>query len=253
MHCQVQSVAWDHLGTRIAVACKDKKLRILDPRTFSESNIIVGSSHDSVRPVKIIWVSTHFIITCGFSRSAFREILLHKISQDGKTMETVAKANIDVSPAPLFPHYDEDTNILWTYSKGERTCYAFEVTNIEPESTDKPGLTKLHPFEHGTLQLSFAFLPKQTVDVKAVDVAHAYRLTSNSVMHVRFNIPRAKADYFQDDIYHGGITRETMKPDQSLSIEDWMSGKDPEERYANIRPEGMPLREYDSLRIAIYT
>lgn len=240
---QIHSIAWDYLGTRIAVACKDKKVRILDPRKTSESDIIMGSAHDSMRPVKVVWVNSHYLITCGFSRSAFREIQLHKLSSDGKSLEVVAKANIDVSPAPLFPYYDEDTNILWAYSKGERTCYCFEVVNVIPDSKDKPSLVKLPPFEHGTLQLSFAFLPKQTVDVKAVNVAHAYRLTSNSVMHVRFSIPRAKMDFFQDDIYNGGVTRETTKPDTKLSIEEWMGGKDSEERLVNIRPEGMPLRK----------
>lgn len=212
--------------------------------------MIVGNSHDSMRSVKVVWVNENHLITCGFSRSAFREILLHKISEDGKSLEIVAKANIDVSPAPLFPHYDEDTHILFAYSKGERTCHAFEVTNISSTSTQdskdassKPTLNKIPRFEHGTLQLSFAFLPKQTVDVKTVDIAHAYRMTSNSVMHVRFSIPRAKLDYFQDDVYNGGVTRETMKPDTSISTEDWMNGENPQDRYIDIRPEGMPLRK----------
>lgn len=245
---QLHSIAWDHLGSRVAVACKDKKIRILDPRKTSSEEITVGPSHDSMRPVKVVWVNSTHLITCGFSRSAFREILLHKINNDGKTTEIIAKMNIDVSPAPLFPYYDEDTHILFTYSKGERTCHAFEVTNItqiggSSSGDEKPTFNKLPRFEHGTLQLSFAFLPKQTVNVKEVDIAHAYRLTSNSVIYVRFSIPRAKMDYFQDDIYKGEVTREMMEPDTSLSTEVWMSGKDPVERFVNITPEGIPLCE----------
>jgi len=34
-----------------------------------------------------------------------------------------------------------------------------------------------------------------------------------------------------------------MKSDDSLTIGDWMGGKDAVERFVNIRPEGMPLRE----------
>lgn len=244
---QLHSIAWDSLGTRVAAACKDKKLRIFDPRKSSndEDNIITGPCHDSMRPVKVIWATSTYLITCGFSRSAFREILLHKISNDGKMSEIVAKVNIDVSPAPLFPYYDQDTSILYAYSKGERTCHTFEITNLSQDNKreDKPTFNKLPRFEHGTLQLSFAFLPKQKVNVKEVDITHALRLTSNSIMYVRFNIPRAKMDYFQDDIYNGGITREMMQPDNSLSINEWMNGKAPVERFVNIRPEGMPLRK----------
>lgn len=246
---QLHSIAWDTLGTRVAAACKDKKLRILEPRkpSSNEEGIVTGPCHDSMRPVKVIWANSTFLITCGFSRSAFREILLHGIANDGKTIGIITKVNIDVSPAPLFPYYDQDTSILYAYSKGERTCHAFEITNLPQDNRsnsnnqEKPSFNKLPRFEHGTLQLSFAFLPKQKVNVKEVDITHAFRLTSNSVMYVRFNIPRAKMDYFQDDIYNGGITRELMRPDTSLSIEDWMNGKDPVERFVNIRPEGMPL------------
>lgn len=223
-------------------------LRIFDPRLPNATETSsLGPLHDSLRPVKVIWLTSTHVITSGFSKTAFREILLHRLSGDGKTTEIIAKANIDISPAPLFPVYDEDPKILFVYSKGERTCHAFEVTNVEndqKDTKDVPTFNKLPSFEHGTLQLSFAFLPKQTVDVKNVDIMHGYRLTAGAIQYVRFSIPRAKMEFFQDDIYPDCSTRELLKPDDTITIDAWLAGASASERHINLRPEGMPLRRF---------
>lgn len=177
------------------------------------------------------------LITSGFSRSAFREILLHRLTGDGKALETIDKAQIDVSPAPLFPHHDQDTNVLFAFSKGERTCHAFEINTTDK---NKP-FTKLPSFEHGLLQSAFAFLPKQSVDVRKVEVARAYRLTPTSIQNVSFTIPRAKMDFFQDDIFPP--TLDKLAPSPDVGPQEWRSGRDVEARYVDLRPEGMPLRK----------
>jgi coronin-7 len=152
-------------------------------------------------------------------------------------LEIIGKAQIDVSPAPLFPHYDSDTNILFAFSKGERTCHAYEVNSADK---NKP-FTKLPSFEHGQLQSAFAFLPKQTVDVRKVEVARAYRLTPASIQHVSFSIPRAKMDFFQDDIFPP--TLDKLAASSDVGPQEWESGRDVEARYVNLRPEGMALRK----------
>ena len=177
------------------------------------------------------------LVTSGFSRSAFREILLHRVADNGRGLEIIGKTQIDVSPAPLFPHYDPDTNILFAFSKGERTCHAYEVNTADKS---KP-FTKLPSFEHGQLQSAFAFLPKQTVDVGKVEVARAYRLTPASIQHVSFSIPRAKMDFFQDDIFPP--TLDYLAPSPNVGPQEWQSGQDTKAKYVDLRPEGMPLRE----------
>ena len=229
----MHSAAWDALGSRLAVTCKDKKVRILDPRSRDATNSLAGTSHDSVRPSKVVWIDDNHVLSCGFSRSAFRELALHKIGPDGLT--TLGRQTLDISPAPLFPHYDADTNILFAYSKGERICHAFEI-NVNDSS--KP-FTKLPGFEHGLLQSAFAFSPKQAVDVKKVEIAHAYRLTPNTIQSVSFSIPRAKLDYFQDDIFPP--TLERLKP-SDVTATEWIQGKNATATYVDLQPAGLPKR-----------
>lgn len=217
----------------MAVTCKDRKLRVLDPRQTGSKDLRAGASHDSARPCKVLWLSPIHLLTCGFSRSAYREILLHRVSDNGT--EIVGRTNIDISPAPLFPHYDADTKILFVYSKGERTCHAYEV---QAEATDKTKMfTKLPSFEHGTLQTALTFLPKQAVDVKKVEIAKAFRLTPSSIQLISFTIPRAKMDFFQDDIFPPTIDQMQAV----LSMDDWQSGADATLRYIDLRPGSMPL------------
>lgn len=211
------------------MTCKDKKIRVFDPR--SSSDTVVGAAHDSVRPSKVVWADDEHLLTCGFTRSAFRELALHQIQ--GSEIVTLGRQTLDISPAPLFPHYDQDTNILFVYSKGERICHAFEI-NVD----DKSKLfTKLPGFEDGSLQTAFAFSPKQAVDVKKVEVAHAWRLTPNTIQSVSFSIPRAKSDYFQDDIFPHTLDRQRPS---SITATEWLQGRDAEPIFVDLQPEGLP-------------
>lgn len=216
------------MGTRVAVTCKDKKLRIFNPRNGSIS--ATGSSHDSVRPSKVVWIDDIHLLTAGFTRSAFRELILHRI--DGNVLAVIGRQTLDISPAPLFPHYDSDTNILFVYSKGERICHAFDVNAGDK---GKP-FTKLPGFEDGSLQTAFAFSPKETVDVKKVEIVHAWRLTPNTIQSVSFSIPRAKSDYFQDDIFPPTIDR--LRP-SGTSATEWVQGRDPVPEYIDLQPNGL--------------
>lgn len=181
---QVSSTAWSPDGKLLAVATKTKTILLLDPRV--PSSLTSTPSHDSVRPVRVAWISPTHLISTGFSKTASREVILYALAADGKISQ-VAKQTLDVSPAPLFPYADMDTRILLLYSRGERSCHAFEV---QPE--DRVPFSPLPSFEHSTLQAGFAFLSKARNDVRAVEVLHALRLTPHTVEVVSFSVPRAR-------------------------------------------------------------
>ncbi|BGP16134.1 hypothetical protein JCM10213v2_004128 [Rhodosporidiobolus nylandii] len=226
----VSSVAWSPDGILLAVATKNKQLHVLDPR--KPSSLISTASHDSIRPVRLAWAPESHLISTGFNRSASRELILYSLA--GGKLAQAGKQTLDISPAPLFPFYDLDTRVLLLYSRGERSCLAFEVDLAEASKTP---FSKLPSFEHGTLQSAFAFGPKTKVDVKAVEVLHALRLTPSEIQSVSFTIPRAKAEYFQNDIYVP--TRNTEKP--TMSVEDYVAGKDKPLELVDLRPQGMQL------------
>lgn len=162
-----------------------------------------------------------------------REINLYSLSDSNTQVDKISSQSLDVSPAPLFPYADLDTNVLTLYARGERSCHAFE---IHPEDTKQP-FTRLPSFEHGTLQSGISFLPKQRNNIKGIEVLRALRLTPQTVEIVSFTVPRAKVEFFQDDIFVS--TRDLETP--TLSIEHWVKGKNTPPQFIDLRPEGAKL------------
>ncbi|GAA6027168.1 hypothetical protein JCM8097_002450 [Rhodosporidiobolus ruineniae] len=225
----VSSVAWSPDGALLAVATKNKQLHILDPR--NPSSVTSSPSHDSVRPVRVAWASDTHLVTTGLNRAASRELILYELDAASSKLSQIAKQSLDVSPAPLYPYIDLDTHILLAYSRGERSCLAYEIS---PAAKDK--FTLLPKFEHGTLQSAFAFFNKTSVDVKQVEIIHALRLTPNEIQTINFTIPRAKVDRFQDDIY---VPTRANEP--SMSASEYKAGKNTPRKLVDLRPAGMEL------------
>lgn len=183
----ISSAAWSPDGQLLALATKNKQIHVFDPRDVAGS-IVSSASHESIRPVRLAWAADRRLLSTGFTRSASRELLL--FATDDKKLVQIGKTNLDISPAALFPFVDLDTRIALLYSRGDRSCFAFEL-DLDPKSPQQ-AFTKLPAFEHASLQVGFAFLPKARVDVKAVEIVRALRLTQKEVEVVSFTIPRAK-------------------------------------------------------------
>lgn len=184
----ISSAAWSPDGQLLAVATKNKQVHVFDPRDVS-GTITSSASHESIRPVRLAWAADRRLLSTGFTRSASRELLLFAV--DDKKLAQIGKTSLDISPAALFPFVDLDTRIALLYSRGDRSCLAFEL-DLDPQ-TPQQAFTKLPSFEHASLQVGFAFMPKAHVDVKAVEIVRALRLTQKEVEVVSFGIPRAKA------------------------------------------------------------
>lgn len=154
---------------------------------------------------------------------------------------------MDVSPAPLFPFVDLDTNILLLYSRGDRSCLAYEV---HPEEVKGKQIAKLPSFEHGTLQLGWAFLPKKGNDIKGVEILSSLRLTSSTVEKVSWSVPRAKVEFYQDDVFVP--TRDVEAA--TCSAEDWLAGKNVPLSLVDLRPEGLtPCESHSRLNLLYWS
>lgn len=67
---QVQSIAWKGDGSLLISSCKDKKIRIIDPR----KNCLVGSTngHGGIRDSRSLWCGdTNYTLSTGFSEVFF--------------------------------------------------------------------------------------------------------------------------------------------------------------------------------------
>jgi coronin-7 len=71
---EVQSVSWQTSGKLLATQCKDKTLRILDPRA---ANPLVAEceSHQGIKDSKVVFIGdANRVLTTGFSGDRLREI-----------------------------------------------------------------------------------------------------------------------------------------------------------------------------------
>ncbi len=87
-------------------------------------------------------------------------------------------------------------------------------------SLDAPHLFPLSPYRPNGLHQGFAFLPKNILDVKNVEFARAYRLTTNTIEPISFTVPRVKTVYFQDDLFP--MTKVLWSP--TLTAQEWLQG-----------------------------
>ncbi|KAA1118825.1 Coronin-7 [Puccinia graminis f. sp. tritici] len=220
----ISSASWSLDGSLLAIANKAKTLYVLDPRRGDDTHWCQGSTHGSSRPVQVTWTDDRsHLLTTGFSSTGMREVKLYQVNQEQHAIESLAAISFDNSPAGFFIHYDPDTSIGYCWSKGERTTYLIELIET-PNPNANPGQStfkfdRLTPFVHSTIQLGYSFFIKQVLDVKAVEVGRALRLTGNQVEVVSFKIPRNRAEFFQDDIFCD--TRDLLTP-AFQNGQDWL-------------------------------
>ncbi len=65
---EVQSVGWQSTGRLLATQCKDKRLRVVDPRADGGA-AMECDSHQGIKDSKVVWVGANSdrILTTGFS------------------------------------------------------------------------------------------------------------------------------------------------------------------------------------------
>ncbi|KAI9628610.1 hypothetical protein KEM48_011566 [Puccinia striiformis f. sp. tritici PST-130] len=186
----VSSASWSLDGSKLAVANKAKLLQV----TWTDDR-----SH---------------ILTSGFSSTGMREVKFYRVDYEQHVIESLSQISFDNSPAAFFIHFDPDTSIGFCWSKGERTTYLIELLETKDPSANPAKSTykfdRLTPFVHSTIQLGYSFFIKQVLDIKAIEVAKALRLTGNQVEVVSFKIPRNREEFFQDDVFCD--TRDLLNP-----------------------------------------
>lgn len=148
-HCD-----WSWDGTRLVTTCKDKKIRVYDPRTgeleqviksllrksvneiLTDSFVLLFSSlpsfllflavwlklqeaegHEGAKPQRAIYLRNNLIFTTGFSRMSERQYTLRSEASLG---EAIVTETLDTSNGVLFPFYDPDINIVYLCAKVSR-------------------------------------------------------------------------------------------------------------------------------------
>ncbi|XP_069044429.1 coronin-1A [Lepisosteus oculatus] len=208
----IYSVGWNCNGSCIVTSCKDKVIRIIDPR---KGSVIAEKEkpHEGSRPVRAIFVSDGKILTTGFSRMSERQVALWDPSSFSEPMTL---QELDTSSGVLLPFFDPDTGIVYLVGKGDSSIRYFEITD------EAPYVHYLSMYSSKESQKGMGYMPKRGLEINKCEIARFYKLHERKCEPIVMTVPR-KSDLFQEDLYP-----DTIGPEPAVEADDWFAGKDGE-------------------------
>ncbi|KAJ3588630.1 hypothetical protein NHX12_009484 [Muraenolepis orangiensis] len=229
----IYNVSWNWNGSLFCTTCKDRRLRVCDPR---KREVVAErlSPHDGVRPMRAIFTKDGNIFTTGFTRMSQRELGLWDPTN---FEEPIALLELDTSNGVLLPYYDPDANMVYLCGKGDSSIRYFEITE-EP-----PYVHYLNTFSSKEPQRGMGIMPKRGVDVSKCEIARLFKLHDKKCEPITMTVPR-KSDLFQDDLYP-----DTAGPEPALEPEEWMEGRDEDPILVSMRQGYVPPKSRE-LKVA---
>ncbi|KAM3611640.1 uncharacterized protein V6R79_021929 [Siganus canaliculatus] len=225
----IYSVCWNRNGSLICTSCKDKAIRVIDPR---KETIIAekDKAHEGARPMRAIFLSDGSVLTTGFSRMSERQLALWNVQN---IEEPMSVTEMDTSNGVLLPFYDPDSNVVYLCGKGDSSIRYFEITD------ESPYVHYLNTFSTKEPQRGMGYMAKRGLDVNKCEIARFYKLHEKKCEPIVMTVPR-KSDLFQDDLYP-----DTAGPDPALEAEDWFDGKNGDPILMSLQNGYVPLKSRD--------
>ncbi|KAI8871465.1 DUF1900-domain-containing protein [Ramicandelaber brevisporus] len=206
----IQSLAWNYDGSLLVTTCRDKNIRLIDPRANSVVSTVKG--HTGLKGSRVVWLGDkERFVTTGFDRSSDRQVFLwdpRNLQNDRPLRETT----LDTSPGTLMPFFDNDTRMLYLAGKGDATIRYFELENDE--------LFSLSEYRDSELQRGMAWMPKRALNINDNEIARFFKVTASGlVVPISFTVPR-RSDAFQADLYPP-----TLSDEPALTADEYFAGK----------------------------
>jgi len=212
----IQSIDWNTNGSLLASTCKDKKVRVIDPR--ANQVVADAEAHQGVKGSRVIWLGNK-LFTVGFSKTSERE---YAIWDPKDLSKPLSRQTLDTSSGLIMPFYDRDVNVLYLAGKGDGNIRYFEVVD------EAPYLHFLSEFKSSTPQRGMAMLPKRGVNVSECEITRMLKIGTKLMEPISFCVPR-KSDLFQADIFPDCFAGEP-----ALSAEQWLAGENAEPKTASL-------------------
>ncbi|XP_055790805.1 coronin-2B isoform X2 [Salvelinus fontinalis] len=200
-------------GSLLATSCKDKHLRVIEPRS---GKVLQEADCKSHRVNRVVFLGNmKRLVTTGVSRWNTRQVALW--DQEDLSMPIIEE-EIDGLSGLLFPFYDADTHMLYLAGKGDGNIRYYEV------GTEKPYLQYLMEFRSPAPQKGLGVMPKHGLDVAACEVFRFYKLVTlrGLIEPISMIVPR-RSETYQEDIYPM-----TAGTEPALTADEWLSGMDRE-------------------------
>ncbi|XP_030645865.1 coronin-7 isoform X1 [Chanos chanos] len=230
---QLQSLAWKEDGSLLATSCKDKKLRIFDPRA-QLSPVQSTSGLQSNKDSRILFVKDDHLLTTGFNQMRQQEVRLWDSRKLGSSLSSVS---LGTSNGILMPLFDPDTGLLIVSGKGDCGIDCFEVT------TSEPFLSQVSHCLTETPTRGVALVPKLALDVSSCEVLRVMQLTDNFIIPVAYQVPRKPGQDFHSDLYP-----DTLGQTAAMSAEEWWKGGNKQVERVSLHPDKRPKPKSESAK-----
>ncbi|XP_034490880.1 coronin-7 isoform X2 [Drosophila innubila] len=218
----IQSASWREDGTVLATSCKDKCVRIFDPRAEGSPIQMVAESHQSIKDSRVVWLGNQSrILTTGFDAARLRQVIIRDIRNFNTPEKTL---ELDCSTGILMPLFDPDTNMLFLAGKGDTTINYLEITDKDPYLIE--GLRHTGEQTKGA-----CLVPKRALKVMEAEVNRVLQLTSNMVIPIMYQVPRKTYRDFHADLYP-----ETTGYKTDLIASEWLNGTNQAVPKMNLDP-----------------
>ncbi|XP_053400007.1 coronin-7-like [Mercenaria mercenaria] len=220
---QILSLGWHGNGSVMVTTCKDKKIRVLDPRSKTVAQECMG--HNSNKDSRAIFLGDKdFIVSTGFSLGRSREVKLFDSRNLGNALTTDDRDN---NNGTLMPLLDEDTNMLLLVGKGDTTWSFVEVSTSEPYFTQHA----LERTEKNEQIKGACLIPKLGVNVMEGEVDRLLLLLHNTIVPLPYIVPRRQ---YKD--FHADLFPDTKCEEPALTSDQWCSGQNAQVAKTSLDP-----------------
>jgi coronin-1B/1C/6 len=213
----VQSVDWNENGSLLVTTCKDKKVRLLDPR--QNKVVAEADGHQGIKGSRAIFLGKERVFSVGFTKTSEREFALWDVKDFSKPL---LRQTVDTSSGLIMPFYDKDTSMLFLAGKGDGNIRYYEVVD------EAPYIHFLSEFKSNVPTRGLCLLPKRAVNVSDCEVVRGLKLSNKLMEPISFQVPR-KSEVFQSDIFPDCFAGEP-----ALTADQWVAGENAEPKTISL-------------------
>ncbi|XP_072459462.1 coronin-7 [Notamacropus eugenii] len=228
---QVQSVAWSSDGVLLGTSCKDKQLRIFDPRTkptVSQST----QGHENHKDSRLVWTnSREHLLSTGLNQMREHEVKLW----DTRCFSTaLASFTLHTSPGSLIPLLDADSGLLILGGKGENLIYCYEVS-LQQATLTQVNQCVLEPKCRG-----MALVPRRALAVLACEVLRVLQLSESAIIPISYVVPRKSVEFHED------LFSDAVGSVPATTAQGWWAGDNQQVQRVSLNPAHQPHASFTS-------
>ncbi|VFV27332.1 coronin-7-like [Lynx pardinus] len=187
----VQGAVWSRDGALVGTTCKDKQLRIFDPRAKPGASQST-EAHKNSKDGWLVWTGTQeHLVSSGFNQMREHEVKLWDTRHFSSALTSIT---LDTSPGSLMPLLDPDTGLLVLAGKGDSQLYCYEVT------PQQPALSPVTQCLLESVLRGAALVPRRALAVMGCEVLRVLQLSDTAIVPVSYHVPR-KAVEFHEDLF----------------------------------------------------